>query len=100
MPMALPLRTLRLSAAAGALLLLAAPARADGTALGKPVRLGRPAPEPKVLGYNRASVVFSADGKRLAWVFGESTAEGERGFAKEGGLVIDVWDLTKRRLVR
>jgi WD40 repeat protein len=69
--------------------------------LPKPIRLGRPAPQPKLPGlWNLPSIAFSRDGKRLAWVYGESTRDGERGFVEEGRLVMEVWDVQKRRLLQ
>jgi hypothetical protein len=90
-----------LALAATALLLLAGPGDAGGPALAKPVRLGRPAPVPKFYGMTHLrSIAFSPDGKRLAWVFGEGVTDDAKGFAKEGGLVIDVWDVARRRLLK
>jgi WD40 repeat protein len=94
-------RTTSLALVAGALLFLPRPGPAGGPALGKPVRLGQPAPVPKLPGLpNRPSIAFSADGKRLAWVFTESITDDAKGLVKEGGLLINVWDVAKRKLLK
>jgi WD40 repeat protein len=60
----------------------------------KPTRLGRPRPADKESAMHSNSIAFSADAKKLAWVFHLPQTRRE-----EGGLEIVVWDLDKGKLM-
>ena len=68
----------------------AAPA---GDKLPEPARFGRAAIKSEVPSLHRTSIVFSPDGKKLAWMHYVPDAPDP----KDGGLLIHLWDAEKRQ---